>query len=201
MWSVLLATAFYVALVPVLLYFSGPIYRALECTFGDCASTGTEVRLVLPKRSRLRVGSPVRLPSGDVVGEIVGFERGSTEQYTIARGVIADENDALVLFGAPLRCAVEPNLSIQTDADLVLANCPGEAIDNDNRRPGELPTYVCGSVDHFERIGQELRRFVLENVRPGEVEGGAVIAGPCGADNERETRRLVGILEAGSGAP
>ena len=196
LWSVVLAALFYIGLIPTVLVFSGPIYSALECTLGDCRPNGITVHFVLSKRSRLRIGSPIRLPSGDHIGEVVGFERGSVEDYTVAVGTVLDPHDALVLFASPVRCAVEPNLSLETDADLVLSNCPGTPIDGINQRASDPLTLICGSIDHFERVGQELRRFILDNMRPGTVTQANQLSGPCGTDNEIATRQMVNRLEA-----
>lgn len=186
-----LSVAFYVALVPLVVVLSGPVYEAIRCTIGTCEAPGVPVRFVTASRGALRVGSAIRLPSGDEVGEVVGFSRGANERYTTIEGVIADADDARVLLGAPLRCEVTPNFRIEADADLVVSNCPDVPVSALAIPEGLDAPVVCGSLDHFERVGQELRRLVLDNVRPGEEVDQRALTGPCGADNERATALLL----------
>ena len=85
------------------------------------------------------------------------------------------------------------NFNLNRDADLVVSTCPGLDLPAE-ARDGPL---VCGTVDHFERMGQELRRFVLENVRPGEYPEPMRLAGPCGSDNQAATQHLRALLSGG----
>lgn len=194
-----LSITFYLALVPVVVAFSGPVYEALRCTLGTCEAPGVEVRFLTEARGPLRVGSAIRLPSGDAVGEVTGFRRGADERYTTVVGVITRPEDAEVLLGAPMRCEISPNFRIETDADLVVSNCPEVPIGDLVLPEGSDAHGVCGSLDHFERVGQELRRLVLDNVRPGHEVDGRELTGPCGADNERATAALLERL--GRGGP
>lgn len=186
---VALTVAFYLALVPVAVLFSGPIYRALQCQLGDCTQPGTPVQFVLQARGALRVGSAIRLQNGEPVGEVTAFGRTGNERYTIAQARIDPSYEALL--AQPLRCQVTANFNLEMDADIVVSACPGLELP----MPVEgQPDLVCGAVDHFERMGQEVRRFVLENVRPGEQPSPVRLTGPCGADNEAATQALRRLL-------
>lgn len=201
---VALTVAFYVALVPLAVVLSGPVYEALECTFGECRPEGTRVLFALPTRGPLRTGSSIRLANGDPIGEIAGFEASASEHFTWAVGLLDEGPRASELLTRPLRCVVNANFNIEMDGDLVVSACPGldlpapPRVEPDSAlRPAgmdQLPVLVCGTVDHFERMGQELRRFVLQNVRPGEYPEEVRLSGPCGADNEATTARLRQLL-------
>jgi len=186
---VVLSVAFYLAVIPVVVLLSGPIYRALECTLGECSDPGTQVEFILPSRGALRIGSTIRLPNGEPVGEVVGFRATGDERFTSVVGRI-DPDDESVL-ERPLRCEATANFNIEMDADLVVSHCPDLSLPT---QPAGNDYYVCGTVDHFERMGQELRRFVLENVRPGEYPTTARLSGPCGSDNEAMTAQLRSLL-------
>ena len=188
--AVAFSVAFYLALVPVVVLFSGPVYHALQCTFGSCDEPGVEVTFVLSARGALQTNSSIRLPNGDPVGRIIGFRASGDERYSYALGRV-DPSYAHLL-EASLRCEVSANLNIQMDADLIVSTCPDLDLPHVS---SEERTFICGSVDHFARMGQEIRRFVLDHVRPGEQPVvRARLSGPCGADNEAATTQLRSIL-------
>jgi hypothetical protein len=184
------AVAFYLALVPVAVVLSGPVYSALRCAFGDCHPDGTQVVFALPSRGALRQGSAIRLPNGESVGSILGFQPTGDERYTHVVGLL--EPGAERLLDGPLFCQATANFNLQMDAALVVSQCPGLSGPSVTSAPGGAR--VCGTVDHFERMGQALREFVLENVRPGEGGRSAQLTGPCGADNAEATARLRALL-------
>jgi hypothetical protein len=184
------SAVFFVALVPAAVLLSGPVYRALACTFGSCEEAGRRVRFALPTRGALQLGSSIRLPNGQPVGTIQGFEPSPDERYTLAVGRLFPGQERLL--GEQLRCEVSANFNLQMDADLVVSACPG--LDLPRLPPASEALWVCGSVDHFQRMGQELRRFVLENIRPGEHPEAVRLSGPCGADNEAATQSLRALL-------
>lgn len=188
--AVAFSVAFYLALVPVVVLLSGPVYHALQCTLGSCDEPGTDVTFVLSSRGALQANSSIRLPNGDPVGRIIGFRASGDERYSYALGRVDAEYAHLL--EASLRCEVSANFNIQMDADLVVSTCPD--LDLPYVSSGER-LFVCGSVDHFARMGQEIRRFVLDHVRPGEQPvARARLSGPCGADNEAATTQLRAIL-------
>jgi len=184
-----LTVAFYVALIPVVVLFSGPVYRALECTFSECDDRGVTYDFILSKRGVLQIGSSIRLPNGEPIGRVIGFAASGDERY--ARVVGHVESTYEHLFEQPLRCEATANFNLMMDADLVVSTCP--TIELDEQRVDSAPLF-CGMVDHFERMGQELRHFVLENVRPGEGTSNVQLSGPCGADNLAATIELARIV-------
>jgi hypothetical protein len=180
-----MTVAFYLALVPVAVLFSGPVYRALACTFAECDEPGRLIEFILPTRGALRVGSEIRLPNGIAVGQVVGFRATGDERYIVVTGRLAPAGAALA--DQPLRCEATANFSLEMDSDLVLSTCPGLALPDVGNVDG---AFVCGNIDHFERMGQELRHFVLENIRPGDQPVELRLTGPCGTDNEHAMLRL-----------
>jgi hypothetical protein len=186
------AALFYLALVPIAVVFSGPIYHAIRCTFSECRQPGVAADFYLQSSGSLRLGSRVRLPNGQAIGEITGFHWATDERYIVA-AVRIDDASASVL-EQPLRCQVMANFTLEMDADLVVSSCPGLGLP-----PTGDPPFVCGSVDHFERIGQEVRRFVLEHLRPGDAPAEVRLTGPCGADNEATTAELRSVLASTRG--
>jgi hypothetical protein len=123
------------------------------------------------------------------VGRISGFLVTGDERYTVAVGTMAP--DQAHWLDRPIRCQGTANFNLQMDADLIISNCP----DLDVPLEPMGPPYICGAVNHFERMGQQLRRFVLEHVRPGSQPNPIQLSGPCGADNQAVTERLRQILD------
>lgn len=188
--AVALSVTFYLALVPIAVTLSGPIYQAIQCTLGDCREPGIEVRFVLPTRGSLQVQSDIRLPNGQPIGRVTSFQHSTDERFITVIGRL--DSGFSNLADSDLRCEVAANFNIQMDADLVVSTCP------DTHLPPPVHgdrVFVCGGVDHFARMGQEIRRFVLEHVRPGEQPSEVRLTGPCGADNEAATAALRAILE------
>ncbi|MBN1947414.1 MAG: hypothetical protein JW797_17215, partial [Bradymonadales bacterium] len=105
-----LAVVFYLALVPLALLFSGPVYRALQCQFGDCRQPGTEATFVLESRGALRIGSSVRFPNGLEIGRVVGFTPTGDERYIESTVLFAP--DYAYLLDQPLRCQVTANFNL-----------------------------------------------------------------------------------------
>ncbi|MCA9565684.1 MAG: hypothetical protein KC561_19435 [Myxococcales bacterium] len=199
-----LSVLFYAALVPLAVTLSGPLYSALQCASGECEQDGLTALFVLSSRGPLQTGSDVRLSNGDLLGEVSAFHATYDEQYSLATVRLYDNQHVRALLDGELRCEVNANFNIQMDADLVLSACPGQTLSSADiavQRPNgyeDAPVFVCGSVDHFQRMGQELRTFVLENVRPGDYPNQARLNGPCGADNLASTDRLRQYLAAPS---
>ncbi len=186
-----LTIAFYLALIPIVVAFSGPIYHSLKCSFGDCSEPGSEVTFVLETRGPLQAHSTIRLPNGQPIGKVTGFRTTSDERYTYVVGRV--DPDYAHLTNADLRCEVAANFNIQMDADLVVSTCPGMDLPA-LPQIADTPVFVCGGADHFQRMGQEVRSFVLEHVRPGEQPTAARLNGPCGADTEAATSALRAII-------